>query len=266
MSMHAADLDLDKLASDLASFSFASRAVIKRYFRQPMAIEGKADDSPVTIADKQAEQVIREALQATYPHHNIVGEEHGGQISGALDWVIDPIDGTRAFICGKPQFGTLIALCDELVPIACVIDMAVLDERYHAVKGKGAFCNDKPISVSGTTDIAQARIASTAPEALDEMALVNYDRLASACLTASWGGDCYNYALLAAGHIDLVVEHCLASHDIMALVPVIEEAGGIITDWQGEPVRLGKTDCLIAAASPDLHQRALAEMAVVIEQ
>ena len=265
MSSNASQLDLDKLAGSLASFSFASRAVIKRYFRQPIAIEGKADDSPVTIADKEAEQELREAIIAAYPHHNIVGEEQGGDISGALDWVIDPIDGTRAFICGKPQFGTLIALCDQREPIAGLIDMAVLDERYSAVKGKGAFCNDKPISVSGITDIARARIASTAPEALDEMALINYDRLASECLTASWGGDCYNYALLAAGHIDLVVEHTLANHDIMALVPVIKEAGGIITDWQGEDVRLGHTDCLIAAASAELHQRAVAEMAVVID-
>ena len=265
MSSTASQIDFEKLASTLASFSFASRAVIKRYFRQPIAIEGKADDSPVTIADKQAEQVLREAVMAAYPAHNIVGEEQGGVISGKLDWVIDPIDGTRAFICGKPQFGTLVALCDALVPIAGMIDMPIMDERYSAVKGQGAFCNDEPISVSGITDIARARIASTAPEALDEMALVNYDRLAARCLTASWGGDCYNYALLAAGHIDLVVEHSLANHDIMALVPVIEEAGGIITDWQGGPVRLGKTDCLIAAASDDLHQQAMAEMSVIID-
>ena len=242
MSSQANNLDFDKLASDLASFSFASREVINRYFRQPIAIEGKADDSPVTIADKQAEQVLRDAVIAAYPDHNIVGEEQGGLISGSFDWVIDPIDGTRAFICGKPQFGTLVALCNELVPIAAMIDMPALDEQFIAVTGKGAFCNEKPISVSGITDIARAR-----------------------CLTASWGGDCYNYALLAAGHIDLVVEHSLANHDIMALVPVIEEAGGIITDWHGNAVRLGKTDCLIAAASAELHQQALAEMAVVQE-
>jgi len=265
MSSQANNLDFDKLASDLASFSFASREVINRCFRQPIAIEGKADDSPVTIADKQAEQVLRDAVIAAYPDHNIVGEEQGGLISGSFDWVIDPIDGTRAFICGKPQFGTLVALCNELVPIAAMIDMPALDEQFIAVTGKGAFCNEKPISVSGITDIARARIASTAPEALDEMALINFDRLAARCLTASWGGDCYNYALLAAGHIDLVVEHSLANHDIMALVPVIEEAGGIITDWHGNAVRLGKTDCLIAAASAELHQQALAEMAVVLE-
>ena len=253
-------IDETKLAGQLASFCFASRAVIARYFRAPLTIEGKADNSPVTVADKQAEAAIRAAIEEAYPQHNIVGEEAGGIISGDFDWVIDPIDGTRVFITGKPLFGTLIALCYQGVPVASVIDMPQIDEMFIAVKGKGATLNGAPIAVSGITDLAHARIASTAPEALSEQAFVNYRALSARCLSSNWGGDCYNYALLAAGHTDLVIEHQLASHDIMALIPVIEEAGGIVTDWQGGDVRLGQTQSLIAAASPALHKSALEAM------
>jgi len=260
MSAAPSSYELTKLAGSLASFCFASRPVIAKYFRQNITIEGKADASPVTKADKEAEAAIRAMIAQDYPDHQIVGEEEGGIASGLCDWVIDPIDGTRAFICGKPTFGTLIALVDHHVPIAGVIDMPMMDEMYIGVKGQGATCNGVAIHTSAHTDLAQVRLASTAPEALSEAALSKFQALAERCLTASWGGDCYNYALLAAGHIDLVIEHQLASHDIMALVPVIEEAGGIVTDWDGKPVRLGQTGSLIAAANEALHEQALNAM------
>ena len=253
-------IDTAKLAGDLASFCIGSRAVIKRYFRAPLTVEGKADDSPVTIADKQAEAIIKEAIAAQYPGHNILGEETGGTISGGLDWVIDPIDGTRVFISGKPLFGTLIALCSERRAVASVIDMPMLDEMFIAIKGMPTTCNGVPIAVSRITELGQARIASTAPEALDEHALRSYRALSARCLSSNWGGDCYNYALLAAGHLEIVVEHQLASHDIMALVPVIEGAGGIITDWDGAPVRLGTTSSVIACANKTLHAKVIEAM------
>ena len=251
------DIDTQKLASDLASFCFISRTIIASYFRRPLAIEGKADNSPVTIADKQAEAAIRKAISDAYPLHNILGEETGGAISGGFDWVIDPIDGTRVFISGKPLFGTLIALCHEGRPIASVIDMPQLDEMFIGIEGKAATLNGKPITSSSITHLAGARLASTAPEALDERALASYLALSRSCLSSNWGGDCYNYALLAAGHTDIVIEHQLASHDIMALVPVIEAAGGVITDWDGAPVRLGTTTSVLAAANQPLHEAAL---------
>ena len=251
------DMNPEELASALASFCFASRPVIKRYFKQPLVVTGKADNSPVTIADQSAEAEIRAAITAKYPSHNIIGEEHGGQISGAFDWVIDPIDGTRAFICGKPLFGTLIALCHQKQAVASVIDMPMLDEIYVAVAGHGATLNGKVITTSGIETLAEARISSTAPEALDDQILPAYLALSRRCLTSGWGGDCYNYALLASGHLDLVIEHQLASHDIMALVPVIEEAGGVITDFSGRAVQLGQTTEIIAAASKALHDQAM---------
>ena len=136
MSATASSYDITKLAGSLASFCFASRPVIANYFRQNITIEGKADASPVTQADKEAEAAIRAMIAQDYPNHQIVGEEEGGVASGLCDWVIDPIDGTRAFICGKPTFGTLIALVDHHVPIAGVIDMPMMDEMYIGVKGQ----------------------------------------------------------------------------------------------------------------------------------
>lgn len=254
------NMDTEKLARQLAGFCFASRAVIAPYFRQKIEIQGKADHSPVTIADKQAETVIRQEISKAYPDHNIVGEEHGGDISGVIDWVIDPIDGTRVFIAGKPTFGTLIALCINNHAVASVIDMPMLDEMFVAVPDTPTTLNGEAISVSPVTELAQARIGSTAPEALDELALQKYLALSSRCLSSQWGGDCYNYALLAAGHLELVIEHQLASHDIMALVPVIEQAGGVITDWDGHPVELGKTTSIIASATHNLHDLALEAM------
>ena len=253
-------IDETKLAGHLASFCFASRDVIARYFRSDLLIEGKSDDSPVTIADKQAETAIRQAILACYPDHNILGEEGGGIVTQGVDWIIDPIDGTRVFISGKPLFGTLIALCHEGKALASVIDMPCLNEMFIGIKGAQSTLNGAPISVSGITDLSQARVASTAPEALDERALDTYLALTKRALSSNWGGDCYNYALLAAGHTDLVIEHQLASHDIMGLVPVIESAGGIITDWDGAPVRLGQTTSVIAAASPQLHEAAVTAM------
>ena len=254
-------IDSDKLARDLASFSFAARQITNRYFKQPIAIEGKSDHSPVTIADQQAEQVIRQAISAAYPDHNIVGEEAGGTITGTIDWVIDPIDGTRVFIAGKPLFGTLIALCVDGAPVAGVIDMPQLDEIYIGVPNRQASCNGVPIAASDVTDLSKARIASTAPEALSEAAYAAYRLLSQQCLSSQWGGDCYNYALLGAGHGEIVIEHQLASHDIMALVPVIKQAGGVVTDWQGAPVRLGKTNALLATANQSLHDQILPKLA-----
>jgi len=254
------DINSEKLAGYLASFCFASRKAIAPYFRQPLVVEGKADNSPVTVADKSAEAVIRQALHDIFPEHNVVGEEHGGQITGEIDWVIDPIDGTRAFVMGKPTFGTLVALRINHKAVASVIDMPMLDEMFIAVPNHTSTLNGHQIFTSDVTDLNQARICSTAPEALDEKALPKYMALSSQCLSSNWGGDCYNYALLAAGHIDIVIEHQLASHDIMALVPVIENAGGVVTDWQGDEVVLGVTSSLIACANKDLHAQVIEAM------
>ena len=250
-------LDDDGLAAFLGGLPAVSRPVIARWFRSGGAVEWKADDSPVTMADKAAELALRDAIMAAFPDDGILGEEHAARSgSSGYSWVIDPIDGTRAFICGRPVFGTLVGLVRDDVPVAGLIDMPMLDECYVAVGGR-ATLNGAPISTSPVTSLAQARIATTSPEALLPTACRLSVGLSAACATSTYGGDCHNYALLAAGHIDLVLEDGLATHDIMGVVQLISAAGGVVTDKTGAPVSLHGTSSLLAAATPALHAEAL---------
>ena len=247
-----------ELADFLGSLPSVSRPVIANWFRSGGTVEWKADDSPVTLADKSAELALRDALVAQFPDDDILGEEyapHHGNSGYA--WVIDPIDGTRAFICGRPVFGTLVGLVRNDVPIAGLIDMPMLDETYVAV-GDVATLNAAAISTSTVTRMGNARLATTAPEALLVDSLAAFNRLSAVAATNSYGGDCHNYALLAAGHLDLVLEDGLATHDIMGVVQVIRAAGGIVTDKTGAPVSMRETTSLLAAATPELHAAALA--------
>lgn len=247
-----------ELADFLGSLPSVSRPIISTWFRSGGTIEWKADDSPVTLADKSAELALRDALVAQFPDDDILGEEHAPHHgSSGYAWVIDPIDGTRAFICGRPVFGTLIGLVRDDTPIAGLIDMPILDETYVAV-GDRATLNGGAITTSAVTTIRNARLATTAPEALREDSLAAFNRLSAIAATNSYGGDCHNYALLAAGHLDLVLEDGLATHDIMGVVQLIRAAGGVVTDKTGAPVSMRGTTSLLAAATPALHAEALA--------
>jgi histidinol phosphatase-like enzyme (inositol monophosphatase family) len=222
-------------------------------------VEWKPDASPVTRADKAAETALRAAIEARFPDDAILGEEHAarpGSGKTGYSWVIDPIDGTRAFVCGRPVFGTLVGLVDGTTPVAGLIDMPMLDECYVGVGGKTVL-NGAAATTSQVTSLARARIASTAPEALLADSLAAFNRMVDQAAITVYGGDCHNYALLAAGHLDLVLEDGLATHDIMGVVEVVRGAGGIITDKQGAPVSLDGTSSLLAAATPALHAEAL---------
>lgn len=247
-----------ELAEFLGSLPSVSRPIIANWFRSGGTIEWKADDSPVTLADKSAELALRDALIAQFPDDDILGEEHAPHHgSSGYAWIIDPIDGTRAFICGRPVFGTLVGLVRNDDPIAGLIDMPMLDETYVAV-GDEATLNGAAISTSTVSAIGNARLATTAPEALIADSLDVFNRLSALAATNSYGGDCHNYALLAAGHLDLVLEDGLATHDIMGVVQLIRAAGGVVTDKTGAPVSMRETTSLLAAATPALHAEALA--------
>ena len=248
-----------ELADFLAGLSAVSRPVICDLFRGSEVAEWKPDASPVTRADKAAETALRAAIEARFPDDAILGEEHAarpGNGKTGYSWVIDPIDGTRAFVCGRPVFGTLVGLVDGTTPVAGLIDMPMLDECYVAVGGKTVL-NGAAATTSQVTSLARARIASTAPEALLTDSLAAFNRMVDQAAITVYGGDCHNYALLAAGHLDLVLEDGLATHDIMGVVEVVRGAGGIITDKQGAPVSLDETSSLLAAATPALHAEAL---------
>ena len=235
----------------------------RRYFRSPVSVETKADDSPVTIADREAEAVMRELIAAAYPDHGILGEEHGRErIDAEFVWVLDPIDGTKSFITGRPLFGTLIALAQHGRPVLGMIDQAILRERWVGSTGAGAAWNGRPIQVRPCPRIEDAVLFATSPAMFQEgTESTAFDRVQKRVRLPMFGGDCYAYGLLAMGFADLVVEAGLQPYDFMALVPVIEGAGGLVGDWQGRPLALDSPGQVLAAGDARVHAPAQALLA-----
>ena len=217
----------------------AAGAAIRPFFRAHFAHEAKGDASPVTEADRAAELAMRELIDRERPEDGIVGEEFGTSREGARrTWVLDPIDGTTSFMAGRPIFGTLIALLEEGFPVLGIIDQPILKERWVGRVGSPTSLNGQPADTRRCRELSDAVLATTSPSMFGEEHAERF--MALAAQTASrrlvWGGDCYNYALLASGHIDVVVERDLKLHDFAALVPVVEGAGGLMCDWSGEPL------------------------------
>ncbi len=230
-----------------------------RWFRTPLDVITKADDSPVTRADRAAETAMRDILGARCPADGIYGEEHGlERLDAARIWVLDPIDGTRSFITGSPLWGVLIGLLEGGRVTLGVVDMPVLRERWIGRAGQGAQRNGQPVRVSACTDVAKARIVTTSPDIFNAADWQAFDRLSRQCAMRRFGGDCYGYAQLAGGTIDLVVECGLQPYDYLGPAGLIEAAGGVITDWEGQPLGLQSDGRVIAAATPSLHRAALA--------
>ena len=231
-----------------------ARPIAKRYFRSELKIIDKLDATPVTLADMEIETRLREEIAREFPNHGILGEEHEGvNLSAEWVWVLDPIDGTKAFTCGKPQFGTLVALTHHGEPLIGVIDQPITDERWVGLKGSGATFNGAPMQVSGKRKpLSETIVLVTAPEQFTGDGATAFARLKAACKGVYYGGDCYNYALMASGHVDLVVEMGLKTVDFAALVNPIVEAGGVACDWAGRPLTLESDGTIIAASNPSL--------------
>lgn len=234
-------------------------------FRTPLAVENKWESGfdPVTAADRDAEIAIRAVIAARFPDHGIIGEEWDAKASaGEYDWIVDPIDGTRAFISGVPVWGTLIGLMHGGRAVAGMMAQPFTGERWIAVEGRGEFHHRgrvTPLHTSGATELGKAKMTATSPDLFVRHGRDLSDawgRISGAVLQTRWGLDCYGYCLLASGHIDLVCEAGLKNVDIAPLVPVIEAAGGIVTTWDGGPAEQGG-NC-VAAATPQLHEAALA--------
>ncbi|MGD8809708.1 MAG: histidinol-phosphatase [Gammaproteobacteria bacterium] len=243
----------------------ASGEVIRRYFRvsaAEMKLEAKSDDTPVTIADRSAEEVMRALIEETYPDHGIYGEEYGFVRTDAeYAWTLDPIDGTKSFVTGMPIFGTLISLMHEGRPVLGMINQPVLGERWIGVAGRQSTFNGQPISTSGVTKLADAAQYSTDPDMFSRPEdRRKVDAVLAEVKSKRYGGDCYSYALLANGFVDLVIEFGLKIFDFMALVPVIEGAGGVMTDWNGNRLTRESDGHVVAAASPECHAAAVAHL------
>jgi myo-inositol-1(or 4)-monophosphatase len=250
----------DYLQAALAAADAAAEAV-RPYFRTGLVADDKSDDSPVTLADRAAEQAMRAVLREHCPEHGIIGEEFGATgAGGGLRWVLDPIDGTRAFITGRTTFGTLIALIEDETPVIGIIDQPITRERWVGVAGRptvftgplGGRIGCRPCSA-----LAQAELSCTSPEIFTEETRPRFERLRAAVRRTSWGGDCYGFGLLALGQIDVIVENDLKPWDWAALVPVITGAGGSVTDWAGSPLRLDGPGEILALGDPALLPEAI---------
>lgn len=245
MPVSQADIDLAGRLADAAG------AAIRPYFRTEHGLESKDDDSPVTLADKAAEAAMRRLIIAERPMDAIIGEEEDDRPgTSGRTWVLDPIDGTRSFIAGRPIFGTLIALLEDGWPVLGIIDQPVIDERWLGVTGRETLFNGRPAHARTCRELSKALLATTSPALFTDDQLHAFEHVDAAVMSTVLGGDCYNYGLVASGYLDLVIEAGLKLHDFAALVPVVEGAGGRMCDWQGDPLHAGSNGEVIAAGDP----------------
>lgn len=252
----------DELLAFAGTLADASGPLIRGYFDARVPVEDKADRSPVTVADREAEAALRALIERHYPDHGIVGEEFGATRADAdYVWVLDPVDGTKAFIVHKLTFGTLIALSHRGRPVLGVIDQPVLRHRWVGATGHPTTFNGEPVRGRACKRIADARVNTTAADLFTEEQLPRFMRIAREAKFSHWGGDCYGFGLVASGYIDLSVEAGLKTHDFMALVPIIEGAGGRVTDWSGRSLDMGSDGTIIAAGDPDLIAPTVAALA-----
>jgi myo-inositol-1(or 4)-monophosphatase len=240
----------------------ATGAAIRPYFRAGVTADLKSDESPVTVADRLAETVLRECLTTAFPDYGFLGEEFPATQETARHlWVVDPIDGTRAFLTGRPSFCTLVGLLEDGVPVLGWIDQPVTRERWVGGRDVAAGFTGSlggRIGPRAVTALGAAELSSTAPEMFAGESAARFSRLQAQCKRTYWGGDAYAYGLLALGQVDIVAECGLKPWDWAALAPVVQAAGGVITDWAGAPLRLGCDGSVLAAATPELHAAALA--------
>lgn len=251
MPVTQADIDLAHRLADAAG------AVIRSYFRSPHGVELKADHSPVTRADREAEAAMRKLIEAERSGDGIVGEEYGVK-DGVThrQWVLDPIDGTRSFTVGRAIFGTLIALVENGWPVLGVIDQPIQRERWVGVAGRPTTFNGMAARTRACPAVAGAILATTSPHLFTDGDVPHYLGLVAAVSGGHarqgpvYGGDCYNYGLLASGHLDIVCESGLQLYDYAALVPVVEGAGGRMCDWNGDPLTATSAGHVLAIGDP----------------
>ena len=250
--------ELEDFALDLAR---TAGGIAQAHFRRSFTIENKGVTGfdPVTSADRAIERVLRATIVERYPRHGIVAEEEGERAADSeYTWFIDPIDGTRSFMTGSPLWGTLVGLARGGVPVFGLLCQPVLEEIFFG--GPSGAWLIKPerrerLKARSSTGLANAVLTSTHPDMFADAERRAFEALARRCLLHRFGGDCYNYAMLAAGFVDLVVESQLKPFDIVPLIPILEGAGAVVTDWQGRRPMTG--GAVVAAATAELHAAAL---------
>ena len=240
----------------LDALDHASQIALQ-YFRQPVSVEVKADDSPVTIADREIEQAIRNLITERFPGHAIYGEEQGQTSGEGGTWVIDPIDGTKSFLLGNPLFGCQVGFVEDGIVQAGGLSMPALNETWVADRSGPTTRNGISCQTSQCQGLASANLLTSSPDFFNREEYEVFETLSKQIQYRRFGGDCYTYAMLAGGWVDLVVESALFPFDYLPLVPIVEQAGGVISDWQGKSLGLSSGSQVIAAATPQLHEAAL---------
>src|SRR3569623_2660615 len=240
----------------------ASSEAILPFFRTSLSIDDKSktgDFDPVTEADRAAEAVMRRLIKASFPQHGIVGEEFGNEGEDADNvCVLDPSDGTKSFIGGFPSWGTLIALLHKGAPVFGMMHQPFIGERCSGDNGSANYkgpSGERRLAVRRCARLAEATTYTTSPLLMNESDRAIYGRIERGARLSRYGGDCYSYCLLAAGHVDLVVETELKPYDIAALLPIVTGAGGVVTTWDGKPAQNGGR--IIAAGDPRMHEAAI---------
>jgi inositol-phosphate phosphatase/L-galactose 1-phosphate phosphatase/histidinol-phosphatase len=254
--------ELDDFITLALRLADAAGEAIRPYFRQPLAVDDKADLTPVTAADRAAEQAMRSLIESRFPEHGIIGEEFGrARDSAEFVWTLDPIDGTKSFVSGVPLFGTLIALTRAKRPILGIIDQPISRERWVGVAGRPTTLNGAVVHCRACAGLAAATLFATTPDMFKGRQAAAFARVSGAIKLTRFGADCYAYGLLAAGFIDLVIEADLKPYDFCPMVPIVEGAGGLATDWRGAPLDLASEGRVLIAGDRRTHEAALALLA-----
>jgi inositol-phosphate phosphatase/L-galactose 1-phosphate phosphatase/histidinol-phosphatase len=254
--------ELDDFIALALGLADAAGEAIRPYFRQPLTVDDKADLTPVTAADRAAEQAMRSLIESRFPEHGIIGEEFGRIRENAeFMWTLDPIDGTKSFISGVPLFGTLIALTRAKRPILGIIDQPISRERWVGVAGRPTTLNGAVVHCRACAGLAAATLFATTPDMFKGGDAAAFARMSAAAKLTRFGADCYAYGLLAAGFIDLVLEADLKPYDFCPMVPIVEGAGGLATDWRGTPLDLASEGRVLIAGDRHTHEAALALLA-----
>lgn len=236
-----------------------SRAIIRKEISRPRVVTVKSDDTPVTPTDQKVERALRDAIKEIFPEHGIVGEEYGDQNPDSdYVWVLDPIDGTMAFIAGLPTFSTLIALTWRGSPILGVMDSPITQERWIGVDGVGSTHNGIPIQTRSCASLQNAFAHTSSPLYFkSESDIAAYGQVVDAVQFLIFGGGCHAFGRVADGYIDLAFETAHDIHDYLALVPIVKNAGGVISDWQGNPLTLTSGSRFLASGDVQVHEQAI---------
>ena len=252
-------IDFSAFVNELAS---VSGETILPFFRTALTVEDKSRSGsfdPVTAADHAAETAMRTLIRRTFPDHGIIGEEYGGERADAeYVWVLDPIDGTKSFISGMPTWGTLIALLRSGEPVFGMMNQPFARECFSGDGGGASYrgpAGERELRVRACADLAQAVLFTTSPLLMNAADRAAFAKVEGAVKLTRYGGDCYSYCMLAAGHLDLVVETELKPYDIAALIPIVTGAGGVVTTWDGKPAQNGGR--IIAAGDARVHEAAM---------